>query len=167
MQPAFFYLDFFQIYLPAFFSIQLVLKSAIDLDHPALFYLVDSRCSSTLWTSILQLFSLRPSWGKHYARREIMIRHFVTKVLRARGPGTQVWNFLRKILKIGYFLTLVTVSVWYILLDVVYFDQGLGAEHSKHWSKSNFSCFLHVFASFRCKIDKRWRKNEHFLNLFP
>ena len=55
---------FFQASLATFFTIQLVMKSAvdvdIDVDYPALFYLVDSRHSSTMSTSILQPFSSRP-----------------------------------------------------------------------------------------------------------
>ena len=52
---------------------------------------------------------------------------------------------------------------------VVYFDQCLGAAHSKRWLKSLFSIFLAHFYTFLQDYDaiKKIRQKVHNFGLFP
>ena len=43
-------------------------------------------------------------------------------------------------------------------LSVVYFDQHLGAPHSKRWWKYLYLCLWHAFVRFWCKKDEKWWK---------
>ena len=44
-----------------------------------------------------------------------------------------------------------------MFISVVYFDQCLGASHTKRWLKSDF----HVFYKFLKDFDAKMMKNEH------
>ena len=50
---------------------------------------------------------------------------------------------------------------------VVYFDQHL-VLHTPNASQNQlFHVFLQIFAKFRCKMDEKWDKNEHFFAFLP
>ena len=55
------------------------------------------------------------------------------------------------------------IEIWKETKPVVYFDEHLGAAHSKCWLIFPFSVFLYIFERIWCKNEEKWAINEHFL----
>ena len=96
--------------------------------------------------------------------------HFIVDILGTEFPKYP--TLVRKTAQLRTLFNSNTIELtvhtsWYCGLSVVYFDQHLGAAHSKRWSKKSFSAFFVLKSLKKQEICSKILQNTHFFKFAP